>query len=385
VASRKLAYALLVAFALLTSQISAAYAVAVLLLGVWTAAVLRERRQPANLRSPFVFLLAIFALLTILSAAFSRDPAVSVRHLPGLTLLLLVAMDLCDDVSKTRGVFLALAASGTILGLLGIWQFLHGGDDLRNRIRGTLSHYMTFSGLTMVAGCLLLGMALEERGRRRWIGLLALVPLASVLLTYTRGAYVGVLLALVVYASVRRPRALILVAAALTVVFLLSPGEIRGRIRSITDLEDRTNRDRIAMSHAAVRIVRDYPVFGLGPEMVAPYYPLYRDADAPRWRVPHLHNNVLQLAAMSGVFAAVGYLAIVGLFLARTITLLRSERRPDRAALWAGVLLAGTALTVAGLFEYNFGDTEVEMATLLVFAAPFSAAARSEPLGLESS
>jgi O-antigen ligase len=111
--------------------------------------------------------------------------------------------------------------------------------------------------------------------------------------------------------------------------------------------------------------------------MVQPFYPLYRDADAPRWTVPHLHDNVIQLAAAHGVFAAAAYLAIVAAFFARTVRKLREETTPGRAAVWAGALLAGAALTVFGLFEYNFGDTEVEIATLLVLALPFSAAARA--------
>jgi len=150
--------------------------------------------------------------------------------------------------------------------------------------------------------------------------------------------------------------------------------------KAVTDLSDRTNRDRIAMARAGVRIVRDSPVLGLGPDMVQPYYPLYRDPDAPRWSVPHLHNNVLQIAAANGLFAAATYIVLIGMFLARAILLLRRERRPDRAALWAGALLGGAALTVAGLFEYNFGDTEVEMATLLVLAVPFSKAAAGTAL-----
>ena len=97
--------------------------------------------------------------------------------------------------------------------------------------------------------------------------------------------------------------------------------------------------------------------------------------------MPHLHNNTLQIAAANGLFAAAAYLALMALFFARTVRLLRRETRPDRAALLAGALLAGTALFVAGFFEYNFGDTEVEMATLLVFAVPFSKA--TEPLRVE--
>jgi O-antigen ligase len=379
VAPRRLPFLLLLLFAFLTPFISLAYVVFGLLAAAWAAELHRERRFPRSLRAPIAFLLALIAIFTILSALFSRDLSVSARHLPGLSLLALVpiAMDLVDGESRARSLFLSLAGSAVLLAILGIWQFLHGGNELDNRIRGTLSHYMTFSGLTMIGGCLLLGFLLEEKGGWRRAGLLFAIPFSAVLLTYTRGAYVGILAALMLFLAIRRPRGLLVLLPVLVAVFLLAPAEIRERMRSITDLADRTNRDRIAMARAGLRIVRDHPLFGLGPDMVEPYYPLYRDPDAPRWRVPHLHNNVLQIAAAHGVFAAAAYLALLVLFFARTIHLLRRERRPPRAALWAGALLAGTALTFAGLFEYNFGDTEVEMATLLVFAVPFSRAAEA--------
>jgi O-antigen ligase len=375
------AWPLLLVLAVLAPSVSAAYAAAALLLIAWIADLRREGRRPESLRSPFVFLFGVLALLTALSAAFSRDPAVSARHLAGLSLLLLVpiTMDVVDGDGRARALCLALALTGVALAVVGVWQFLHGGDDLENRIRGTLSHYMTFAGLEAIAGCLLLGVALEERGRRRWIGALAVLPLAAVLMTYTRGAYVGIVAALLLYLAVRRPRGLLLLAPAVLAVFLLAPADMRHRIRSIADLSDTTNRDRIAMVRAGGRIVRDRPVFGLGPDMVRPYYPLYRDADAPRWEVPHLHNNVVQIAAAHGVFAAAAYVAIVAAFFVRAVRRLRRETDPRRGAVWAGALLAGAALTVAGLFEYNFGDTEVEIATLLVMALPFSAASRAAP------
>jgi O-antigen ligase len=198
------------------------------------------------------------------------------------------------------------------------------------------------------------------------------------ILTFTRNAYVGTLAAVTLYLIVRKPRGLLLLFPALVVIFLLVPPSVRARITSIGSLADRTNRDRIAMAHAGVRMIRESPLFGVGPEMVRRYYPLYRDADAPQWEVPHLHNNTLQIAAANGLFAAAAYLALMALFFARTIVLLRRRPGPDRAVLLAGSLLAGTALFVAGFFEYNFGDTEVEMATLLVIAVPFSKAAAPE-------
>jgi len=129
------------------------------------------------------------------------------------------------------------------------------------------------------------------------------------------------------------------------------------------------------MIHAGARMIADDPFFGIGPEMVRAQYPLYRDPDAAQWRVPHLHDNTLQLAAASGIPEAAAYLAMMAVFFVRTVRLLVRERRPAQSALLAGAFLAGAALFCAGFFEYNWGDTEVEMATLLVLAVPFSQAA----------
>ena len=378
---RKSLFPLLVLFALLTSQISAAYIVFGILALAWVADLRRRGSLPPGFSSPIVGMAGLLALLTVLSTLFSRDPAASVKHLAGISLLLLlpIAMDLLDEARKARLVFLALAASGIALALIGFWQFAHGGDDLENRIMATLSHWMTFSGLTMIAGCLLLGFALEDRGWRRWVGVAAVIPFAAMILTFTRNAYVGTLFAIVLYLGLRRPTGLLVLAPLLLVVFLLVPHPIRSRIDSIFSLDDRTIRDRIAMVHAGLRMIGESPLLGIGPEMVQRYYPLYRDPEAPQWRVPHLHDNALQIAASNGLFAAAAYLALMFLFFARAIVKLRRETRPDRAALLAGALLAGAALFVAGLFEYNFGDTEVEMATLLVLAVPFSGAVASAP------
>jgi O-antigen ligase len=379
---RETLFPLLVLFALLTSQISPAYILFGILAVAWLLDMRRRGSVAPSLSSPIVAMAGILALLTALSTAFSRDPAVSVRHLPGIALLLLlpIAMDLQDSPRKARIVFLALSTNAVVLSFIGFWQFAHGGDDLQNRIMATLSHWMTFSGLTMISGCLLLGFAFEERGRMRWLGLAAVIPFTAMILTFTRNAYVGTLAALALYFLVRRPKGLLFLVPALLVVFFLVPAPIRARISSIASLNERTNRDRIAMVHAGLRMIREAPLFGIGPEMVRRYYPLYRDEDAPQWEVPHLHNNALQIAAANGLLAAAAYLAFMALFFARTVTSLRRETRPDRAALLAGALLAGTALFVAGFFEYNFGDTEVEMATLIVLALPFSGAIKQVDL-----
>jgi O-antigen ligase len=371
---RKLLFPLFALFLLLSSQISIAYALFVPLAIGWAASRWRLATFREAMTHPLTALAALYALLVVLSVCFSLDPRASLRAIPGLSLFLLVpiTIDLVDSFGRARAILLLLAASGTAMAIFGLAQLAREGPTLQNRIHANLSHYMTLSGLTLIGACVLLAFLFEGRRRERWIGVAAVIPFAAMVFTLTRGAYVGAVAAVIAYLALRRPRGLLLVAPILVVVFLLLPPDVRHRAASIVDPTDRTNRDRIAMARAGARMIADRPIFGLGPEMVKPYYTLYRDPDAPRWRVPHLHDNVLQIAAASGVFAAGIYLALLALFLARAGRLLRIERTSLRGLVASATFLAVVAASVAGLFEYNFGDKEVLMATLPLLALPFS-------------
>jgi O-antigen ligase len=84
-------------------------------------------------------------------------------------------------------------------------------------------------------------------------------------------------------------------------------------------------------------------------------YPLYRRPDAPRFKVPHLHNNVIQIWAERGILALAAYLLFI-YFVVRECA--RAWNTPARKWAEAGIAVAA-ALTCAGMFEFNFGDTEV--------------------------
>ena len=374
---RKSLFPLLVLFALLSSQISVGYALFGLLAAGWIATRWREESFRRAIAHPLSAIAGVYVLLVVLSVAFSLEPRASLRALPGLTLFLLVpiTLDLVGTEKRARAILLASAASGVGLAVLGLSGLASGGADLENRIRGPLSHYMTLSGLTMMAGCVLLGFLFAGKGRERWLGLLSVVPFTAMVLTLTRGTYVAAVGAVALYLVLARPRILLLFVPALVAIFYLSPPDVRDRAASISDPTERTNRDRIAMARAGGRMIADRPVFGMGPELVKPYYTIYRDPDAPRWRVPHLHNNLLQIAAASGVFAAAAYLALLAMFFARTVRGIRAERRN---VVGAAAFLAITGLSVAGLFEYNFGDSEFQMLFLVLITLPF-AAQRAEP------
>jgi len=90
---------------------------------------------------------------------------------------------------------------------------------------------------------------------------------------------------------------------------------------------------------------------------------------------PHLHNVPVQIAAERGVPALMVWLAFVGTLAAGVFAIFR--RSQDRV-LAAGALAAIAAMLSAGMFEYNFGDSEFLMLFLIIITLPF-AAERPDP------
>ena len=86
-----------------------------------------------------------------------------------------------------------------------------------------------------------------------------------------------------------------------------------------------------------------------------------------------------ETCAERGLPALASFLALLGVALVRARRGYRSDlalspaagANGSRADLWLGVTAALVALSVAGLFEHNWGDTEVQRVALLLLAAPF--------------
>jgi O-antigen ligase len=157
----------------------------------------------------------------------------------------------------------------------------------------------------------------------------------------------------------------------------LAPQPILDRAYSMFDLNDPTNRDRVAMARAGFGMIRDHPLVGVGPNMVKVRYPAYRDADAVEANPVHLHNVPIQIAAERGLPALAIWLVFVGVVL---VDLLRKLGAPTTRAPAAAGLAAVVAMLTAGLFEYNFGDSEFHMLFLVLITLPYAAARTDEPV-----
>jgi O-antigen ligase len=367
----RLTTALLLAF-VATVQVSivAAQALFVALLLAWIATLVRDRSRPGA--PVFFWALLGYAGGTLVSSAFSIDPIESFIDSRQLYLFLIVPViyDLARG-TRSKTVMDVIVTIGALAAAYGIIQYgmLHF-DSLRLRPRGTMGHYMTYSGtLMLVIGVAAARIVFGVRDRL-WPALVMPALIVALTLTFTRSAWVGVCVGVSLLFILKDFRLTGLIPVIIALLFALAPDRITDRIMSVFDLQDPSSRDRVAMVQTGVAMVADHPLTGVGPNMVERLYPQYRDPNGVQKVNPHLHNVPLQIAAERGLPALAIWLAFIGVLAWRTFQIFRASA--DRV-LPAAALAAIAAMLAAGMFEYNFGDSEFLMLFLVLVTLPFAA------------
>jgi putative inorganic carbon (HCO3(-)) transporter len=336
----------------------------------WIALIVTNRERVTAPR--FFVPLAIYAALTVVSALFSADRGRSLLDTKQLVLFLIVPL-IYRFTSGERGSTLItwIVSAGAVSAAAGIVEYgLFGYDHLGSRPKGLLGHYMTYSGLLMLVISAALARTLFGQRDRLWAALVMPALAVAIAFTFTRSAAAGACAAAAVLLTLKNFRLLALLPIIAAIFFMAAPGAVTQRFISTFDLKDPTRRDRMAMLREGTHMVRDHPIFGVGPNMVQALYVQYRDPSAVEAVNPHLHNVPLQIAAERGLPALgvwLWFLVVLVLDLSRIV------RLPSSRMLAATALAAVVAMLTAGLFEYNFGDSEFLMLFLVLITLPFAA------------
>jgi O-antigen ligase len=203
---------------------------------------------------------------------------------------------------------------------------------------------------------------------------MALILTLATLLTQSRNAYLGLALGVLALVLLWKRNVIFLLPFLLSLLVLVSPPMIRERMFSIVNLQDASVMNRFYMMETGAKMVSDFPLFGVGMQQVEELYNRYKPADDPG-DVPHLHNNVFQLAAERGLPALFLWLWFIAALAFGHYRLYKRQKSPPWLKIAAAVgFIAVVALFTAGIFEYNFGDSEVQMFFFLLIALPFGLA-----------
>jgi putative inorganic carbon (hco3(-)) transporter len=341
-----------------SAELSPTKAVGLLCVGSFMLnAFATRRRLLLDSSHAIVFALLAFA---VVSATQARDAtaaiSVTLRYASFVALFVIVSQLAAEDHRFQRRVAWVLTAASAVAGLLAIQNFIGGDEYLATLPYSDANETAYFLATTMpLAFWLLAGRASFRPIVFIMIGTIG----AAVLLSFSRGALVGLAVGAIWHAFTHRRHVPILVVGVL-VGLVVAVGFARSDPRQVeTGFELKSQaasenvESRLENWEAAGRLAATHPI-GVGPGNFQAYY--FEATGRPPSTTGSLvvHNTYLEIAAELGVVA-------MGLFVAYLVMTFRRLAGAQRQRLGPPDLASAltTSLVVAivgGLFiseQYN--------------------------------
>lgn len=335
----------------------------------------------------------VVALLawTLLGTPGAADPSLAMRRLPPMAAQLFFGAAIVTVCRKRGDVRLVAGGLVAIVAVVGL-STLGGADQVSTQLGGSLvsgrangifSEPNQLGSFTALGALVALGLALGLRTRRtRMLAALgAAGAIAGMLLSFSRGAWIGFGMGvLVLVVHVPSARRMLAVGTVVLFVFAGTYGALRPQSPEVTVVGERFKSltgeknpydDRPAVWAEARREIAVDPLTGHG----LGNFPLVAQRSTSRSHTsfpPHAHNLLLNFGAETGV---PGMLFIIGfgihltVLTRRAVRRMRAEGRMRDAAVLAG--LAGAALSVfgQGFVDYVLWSSVVFTAVWAVLGA----------------
>ena len=369
------------------------------------------RKKGLGFKHWLIWPVIIYMNLTVLSGYLSGYPGIdhffsaqtNWRLL--LPFVLAIAVLEVEQQKLIRFLFVPLLLVSTY----GIIQYFTGADWLRSTERrlttlyytatdgtqffhgkGNFTHHLTYGGYLLLLFPLfsLLSTVKNLSTRWRWFyGLGSVVMLAGAISSLGRSIWLGILMVFWIF--------LFRISKILGIVTLIIGLVLSGWIfqqvlsgdtknwqvidnalvqRLTSALDVTANKDRLLMWNAGIQGIQDHLMLGIGygndenvmdifriPIAEKNNHRFMNDASAG------VHNIYLQTWLNYGVIGFISYLGIVfGLLLTCILSLKRVKSSSWEGSIFWGVIAGISGFIVAGVFENNFRDGEVQIAFLML-------------------
>ena len=361
------------AFSIALAQIGYFGALILWIMGMFT------RRRFEFPRTPLDLFFLAYAVAEGLSTLFAYNKPQSLLYMQRRIVIIPIIYIILFHVRSRRTLKWLLGAMIFSAILVALWSFrdlaTHFPEYLRlERRLSEFQIYMTAGGIMMIAVLMVLPFVIHTGTPPpiRWTAIALILPLGiNLLFTFTRSSWLGFMAGALVIGVRRNWRIILPVVAIVALIVSFSSPEMKDRMASIYDPTHPSNISRLHMWHVGLMMFLDHPFIGIGDIGTEQLWDRYAQPDWPP--EGHLHNNLIMWMATLGTL---GFSVLVALFVRLWIYLANIEKHVRTDWLLGSLSLGGLAVLIGfhvnGLFEWNFGDTEIIMLIWTVVGLGFA-------------
>ncbi len=312
-----------------------------------------------------------FMAAFLCAGLFSASPAQSVFPVM-VFLCFMCGYFLCVNLIRSgewiHRCLWAVLSSSVLVALYGIyqnffavadttWQDTEMFSDIQGRVVSTLENPNVLAEyLIMILPCAIAGFLISEKPAQKLCYLFSAGVLGTCLIfTWSRGAWLGLLIAMMIFLLMYSKKVLVLgLFGILAIPFLpfVLPQSILNRFLSIGNLGDTSTSYRVHIWEGTFSMLRDHFLggIGVGTGVFGEVYPRYALSGIET--APHSHNLYLQILTETGIIGFLLFVIFLFTFVKRNFTFyakpLPAASRIMTAALFCGIL----AVLAQGMTDY---------------------------------
>ena len=336
----------------------------------------------------------LYAAVYLAGTLFSVNLKTSL--LPGVlsVAFILFALVLYNAITTRRQLdtLLALVVTvGALVSFYGILQYLFGWgyqsaawvdsdmfSSIRFRVPATMGNPNMMGQYLLlvipIAGAKLLSA--KDWLRRLYYLACCGVMCVCMILTFSRGAWLGLLFAGAVFAVLWHPQLILLAPFALVGLYFVLPETVISRFTSIGNLTDNSTSYRVYIWIGTLAMLKDYWLCGIGPgdgafNMVYPAYS-YNGIVAP-----HAHNLFLQIVCDAGIAALAVFLLLLFVYFRMLCSAMSREKDPASRLLQIAFTAGVCGFLVQAMTDYSFYNYRVMFLFWAVLALGAASARRT--------
>lgn len=330
--------------------------------------------------------LKIFLVLMLISSilSFSRTKSLMVWSMYLVFVgFYLVIINVVKTKEQLFSILKVFAIAGFFVSLYGIIQYVFGLDTTNAWIdeemfeEATMRAYSTMENPNVLGEYLLLIIPISavfmlKSGCKKlssWFyGGVFLISLICLILTQSRGCWLGVMLSALIFITFYNGRLWSLFPLVLLALAFIIPEAIINRMLSVGNMEDSSTSYRVFIWLGTLRMLKDFALggIGMGEGAYRSVYPLY---SYNAIIAPHSHNTFLQLLVEGGIVALLVFLVIMFVFLKNTARAFKNSPKNSKDSLMLLAIGSGTCgFLLQSMFDYTFYNYRM-MAMFFMFMA----------------
>ncbi len=312
---------------------------------------------------------------------------VSGSLLTGLITILFVLFAIVFDNSITSKRQAGLAIRlivivGAAVALYGVYQYIYYDpakagswvdtdmfSSITNRVYSTLENPNVLSEYLLLimpfaAACIFTG---KTWWQKVFFACCLVVMVICMVVTFSRGGYIGLILAVVIFLVMLDARFILVGIVAVVALYFILPQTVITRFTSIGSLADSSTSYRFYIWMGTIAMLKDYWFSGIGPGTAA-FNLIYPAYGFNTIAAPHAHNLFLQLMCDSGIAGLVMFALILFSYFRMTFTAFSRSRDKSSRIYLIATISAVSGFLLQGMTDYSFYNNRVMLLFWIVIA-----------------